>query len=263
LRDLNARAREVFQIDSREALGKSLDAFFVHPADRWRFVETLDSHRFVQQYEALMNRSSGARFWASLNARRVPVDREERVLIALSDISQRKRLENRLRQAADYDDLTGLHSRRHFDEVMERERERADRYEHPTCLMMIDLDRFKEINDQFGHPAGDLYLRRFADTCRKLLRSTDVMGRVGGEEFAVLLPETKLEEAEEIAERIRHTVADLHVNTDGQEFGTSVSIGVVTMGPGESVQCAIARADRALYQAKAAGRNAVRTESAS
>jgi diguanylate cyclase (GGDEF)-like protein len=155
------------------------------------------------------------------------------------------------------DFLTSLNNRRAFYESGEKELRYAQRYGHTTCLTMLDIDHFKSINDRFGHAAGDAVLRAVAALIREQLRSTDIAGRLGGEEFAVLLPEVTLDLAHEIAERLRAAIEQKEVEHVPAPIRLTASLGVVEIGNGESLEQAIARADAALYAAKHAGRNRV------
>jgi diguanylate cyclase (GGDEF)-like protein len=154
------------------------------------------------------------------------------------------------------DSLTGLANRRAVEEILAAEISRAQRFAHQLAVVLLDLDRFKDINDSFGHAAGDVMLRAVSRLLTSLARQGDTVARWGGEEFVVVLPETDLVGALRFAERLRrtieaHAVGDMH---------TSASCGVATMLPEDSVEELLSAADRALYQAKANGRN--RTESA-
>ena len=177
-----------------------------------------------------------------------------------SEIEHRTRLEAELRSLADTDDLTGALARRRFMEIAAREWLRHERAGAPVCILMLDLDRFKLLNDSFGHAAGDAALVAFVATCRANLRTLDVIGRTGGEEFAVVLPDTTLEAGYAFAERLREAVAATPV--PGVEAGVTitVSIGAAQAWRGESLESAMQRADAALYAAKREGRNRVGLE---
>jgi diguanylate cyclase (GGDEF)-like protein len=168
------------------------------------------------------------------------------------------RLFEEARQLAITDPLTGLANHRQFYDQLEREFRRAQRYQRPLTLLMLDLDRFKAFNDRYGHLAGDQALREMADVLRQNARSVDILARYGGEEFAVILPETDLARAASHAERIRAAVAD-HVflsQETGLEHQVTVSIGVATLSPtSQKIEELVHDADQALYRAKAAGRN--------
>ncbi len=154
------------------------------------------------------------------------------------------------------DALTGLANRRALEEILAAEISRAQRFAHQLAVVLLDLDRFKEINDSFGHAAGDVMLRAVSRLLTSLARQGDTVARWGGEEFVVVLPETDLAGARRFAERLRRTI-EAHAVGD---MKTSASCGVATMLPGDSVEELLGAADRALYQAKSNGRN--RTESA-
>ena len=161
------------------------------------------------------------------------------------------------------DSLTGLRTRRFVDDVLNLEFLRARRYRSPLTLAMADLDHFKQVNDKWGHPAGDAVLRHVATTLQDLLRRTDLIGRYGGEEFLLLHPQSTASGATALAERIREAVAALRVETPSGTIGVTLSIGIAEYDRQmESPEDLIAAADRALYAAKRAGRNRVVVASA-
>jgi diguanylate cyclase (GGDEF)-like protein len=148
------------------------------------------------------------------------------------------------------DRLTGLTNRAHWDEELLREVQRARRSGRPLAVALVDLDHFKRLNDEEGHAAGDEVLRRCADAWQAQLRASDLLGRYGGEEFSVLLPETGLDQAREVVERLR-------ASTPGR---MTCSAGLAVLGGDEPPEAMLERADRALYAAKAAGRDRVRAD---
>ena len=163
-----------------------------------------------------------------------------------------------IEQLANTDALTGTASRRHFHELGERELARATRHDEPIAALVLDIDHFKRVNDEYGHAGGDAVLRAFARRCQAQLRGTDILGRVGGEEFAVLLPATALPEALAAAERIRAAVADVAMAVEGTTLPVTVSIGVTSRRASETtLEALLVAADEALYAAKRAGRNRV------
>ena len=165
-----------------------------------------------------------------------------------------------LEDLATTDGLTRLYNRRHFMELADSELLRSRRYRRQLSLLLIDADHFKSINDEHGHDVGDRALRLLADTCRQGLRQLDVVGRYGGEELVVLLPEASSEVALETAERLRRSIESLRIPTLEGDIQLTVSIGIATVGPHtDSVAALINDADRALYDAKRAGRNRVMT----
>lgn len=156
------------------------------------------------------------------------------------------------------DPLTELTNRRYFFEVARLELERALRYKRTLSVMMIDVDHFKNINDTFGHAIGDVTLREIANRIRQTVRTVDTVARFGGEEFIVLMPETSREEACQVAERVRHAVSDIPVETEAGNVSTSLSIGVAQLGDTSiDMDRLIQYADQAMYTAKGEGRNQV------
>lgn len=172
-----------------------------------------------------------------------------------------KRKSDLLEELVRIDGLTDVCNRRGFDEALEREWKRCKRVDRPLAIIMIDIDHFKSFNDAFGHAEGDSCLIRVARTISLALnRSTDLVGRYGGEEFVVLLPETPLAAAGEIAETIRCKVEQLAIPNICPGGHVTISLGVACMLPGdEDGMGLVRRADQALYQAKAEGRNRICT----
>ncbi len=177
----------------------------------------------------------------------------------VSDITERKLLEKELKRQAHIDVLTNLNNRRHFFELAEHELSRARRHELPLSALMLDIDHFKRCNDTWGHAVGDRVLQKLAEVCIHTLREIDIPGRIGGEEFAVLLVETDACQAMEAAERLRQALADAElVLEDGQTIRFTVSIGVAYLAAGDhEIADLLRRADMALYAAKHGGRNRV------
>ena len=175
------------------------------------------------------------------------------------DITMRKRIEDELRELAITDPLTNIPNRRHFMNEMRKEILRAQRYDNPLSVLMLDLDYFKRINDAHGHDVGDYTLQIMTRAALDTLRQTDILGRIGGEEFAALLPETTLETAMDIAERLRVALSQCQVPTIDASVQLTVSIGVSAYNgaPDETPQSMLKRADVALYAAKQRGRNRV------
>ena len=169
-----------------------------------------------------------------------------------------------MQRMAERDALTGLANRRRLRAAGDEEVRRARRFGHPIAALMLDLDHFKQVNDRHGHGAGDDVLREVARRIQATVREIDVPSRYGGEEFAVLLPETGLETAREAAERIRLAVMDAPIDTRKGPLSVTLSAGVAALAAGNGDLTALLEAaDKALYQAKAAGRNRVAVASAS
>lgn len=183
-------------------------------------------------------------------------------LSGLRSRQQKQKLELRValekvRRLATHDELTGLPNRRYALDLLALEERKTTRGTGMSCVGLVDIDHFKRINDTMGHPAGDETLRIFAGLLGGGLRPGDVVARWGGEEFLVLLPNTALEEATQVMERLRDRCADPDQWGDQQHLCVTLSAGLTMHQMGEQTQASIARADAALYQAKAAGRNRV------
>jgi diguanylate cyclase (GGDEF)-like protein len=174
--------------------------------------------------------------------------------------AQKKELGDALtlnRELATRDALTGLLNRRAMVELLGREHPRIQRGQGPLTVALLDIDFFKRINDQLGHGAGDEVLRRFASVIQSQLRAADALGRWGGEEFLLLMPGTRADDASAVLDRLRGAVAEGGFEAIAPRLKVSFSAGVAELGEGEAQEAAIDRADRALYRAKQAGRNRV------
>jgi two-component system cell cycle response regulator len=162
-----------------------------------------------------------------------------------------------LAEASRRDALTGLPNRRAFDEELAREVARAGRTGAPLALVVLDVDRFKAVNDGHGHPAGDAVLREVAARAAAAVRRGDLAARIGGEEFALLLPGADLAGAAELAGRVRAAVAGAPVPAGAGALAVTVSLGCAALAPGEPAEALLARADARLYEAKRTGRDRV------
>ena len=197
----------------------------------------------------LVSAGAGVRYLRRGREHRAEIARVNAELIALND---------ELRMQARFDSLTGCRNRRYFLEEVGSELKRSARFAFPCSLAVLDIDHFKAVNDQHGHAAGDVLLKHFAQTVSRCLRASDSLGRLGGEEFALLMPQTALDGALELAERVRAAVESSSVRCGQGEVGCTVSIGVEQWrGDDDSVENLIVRADHAMYLAKHGGRNRV------
>lgn len=166
------------------------------------------------------------------------------------------RQEGQMQQRALRDTLTGLYNLRHFRDRLDSEITDARRQATPLSLIFFDLDHFKRVNDTYGHAAGDVVLAEISRTVSDVLRRNELLARIGGEEFAILLPHTELEQASNLADRILETLrhAPIDIGTE-QPLTVTMSLGVVELAPGEQARAFVERADEAMYQAKENGRN--------
>ena len=247
-----------------ELLGKPASAF-THPDDR-------ESDRNYRQRllagevgslsaEKRYLRKDGGLIWVNrtVSLVRDPEGQPLYFLRVIEDITERKRLEAELRELAATDMLTGLPNRRAFIARLEGEHARLRRFDaQQAAVLMLDLDYFKKVNDTWGHPAGDAVLRQVAAVINEQIREVDLCGRLGGEEFAVLLTGAAPAAAREFAERLRRKIAGVSVVYEGQAIKVTVSIGVAALlTADDNADAALLRADQALYKAKTMGRDRV------
>ncbi|TVP93515.1 MAG: GGDEF domain-containing protein [Pseudomonadaceae bacterium] len=176
----------------------------------------------------------------------------------IREIEMRKRLQEQLQHQATTDALTGLNNRHQYEHLFAHELSRSLRQQQPMSLAIIDLDHFKQVNDTWGHSAGDEVLRKVAQLCRDNFREVDILGRLGGEEFVVMLPDTALEQAIAVGQRFIDKLAATPIDIGSQQIQVTATMGVITRQANEtSLEGLIKRADEALYKGKAAGRNRV------
>ncbi|MCP5158443.1 MAG: GGDEF domain-containing protein [Gammaproteobacteria bacterium] len=255
-------------------LGYSAPKAFVKAyqiSEQWPFLDSNDKERLfsaltedgeVNHLQMQMLRQDGTVRWVEISARVRPPDprhTDARVEGILSDITERRRMLEELQQLAMTDSLTGLYNRRRFLELCEQELCRASRYRLEIGLLILDADHFKVVNDTYGHAVGDEVLQLISRLCRAHVREVDVVGRIGGEEFAVLLPQTGFPAAFEIAERLRTIIAQTALPlTNDQMLRFTVSIGGCVFAARKLTVGELFKvADRALYTAKDNGRNRV------
>jgi diguanylate cyclase (GGDEF)-like protein/PAS domain S-box-containing protein len=268
----NPAAERMFGYRADDVLGMPLDRVL---PERHRMVPATSTdggespggepQESIGRFEAMGVTRDGREFPVEVSVSR-DVGREGSLLTAVvRDIAARKLMEKELRLLAATDPLTGLSNRRQFLAAADRELARLHRYGRPVAAMMVDIDHFKVVNDTYGHAAGDRALQQVAVACCDILRDSDVIGRLGGEEFGIVLPEASLEGALDVAERLRIRLAaeeiPLPEDPAGGTFRLTVSIGVAPCIPTDrAIDMPLNRADRALYRAKERGRNRVEVE---
>ncbi|MBF0551305.1 MAG: diguanylate cyclase [Deltaproteobacteria bacterium] len=225
---------------------------------------------FKEEYEATLNRrmaghvfsctyhdlkivtNAGAERWLDVHANTISFLGQPTGVGSAIDVTERKILQHKLELLATTDKLTRILNRRKLDELLAGEIARSTRYRTPLSLMIFDLDHFKEVNDTYGHQAGDAVLQMITAIVGKNIRKVDYFGRWGGEEFMLILPETSVEKAGALAEKLRELIAGHSLDQVGR---ITVSFGVSQLKGGDTVGSLIKRADDALYRAKATGRN--------
>ncbi len=257
IRTCNERAAHMFDAPVSEIIGKRAPDFYRDPTERRAFLEALLRDGRVDDFVTELRTAEGRPFWAQLNARKLAIGDEQVFMVGFADLTEQKRVEAQLRELATTDALTGALNRRRLYELATEELARCQRYDRPLAVAMLDLDHFKSVNDQFGHLVGDEVLRRVAVALRSVLRRHDHASRYGGEEFVVLLPETNLDGARQVVERMREAVASLRIATEAGDVRLTTSAGVVAYRHGETLDALLRRADDALYEAKDAGRDRV------
>ncbi|WP_321879151.1 GGDEF domain-containing protein [Paraburkholderia bannensis] len=237
--------------EERGGLNSGLSAHLVDPLVSWP--ELLANHR-RDRLLIFLTLAGSAALAAVISIAWV---RERRLHRASRDLTGQLQAANALLAAeARHDALTGALSRRYFLDLLRREIDSAYAHGQPLCMAIADLDHFKQINDRFGHPAGDRALQHFVETCRAELRSDDAVGRLGGEEFGILLPSTSLSTGHDVIERLRREVKASHAAGLPAEANLSVSIGITELAPSQDQpERLMSRADLALYMAKAGGRD--------
>lgn len=251
--------QEMVGISGRDMVGKTMSDLF--PAEFAAKI-TAEDQAVVGNGKVLrLDEDLAGRNYSTI---KFPIVQGDRTLLAgyTIDITERKRLEEQLHQQATTDELTGVTNRRRFIELAQAEMRRAIRLQRPLALALIDIDHFKQINDTHGHAAGDQALLMLAAVTQRNIRAIDVFARFGGDEFAVLMPETNREQACEVMDRVCMVLAAQPVDFGGVPFAITISSGVACLASGEeSMDSLLKRADQALYAAKAAGRNRVMIES--
>lgn len=252
----NQRAADLFELPLSHFVGVVMADYYLDAEQRDRIAHGLTRDGVAEEPAIQLRAGSGRVFWGQLSGRALDFEGEACLLVGIHDVTPQKELEDRLRELATHDPLTGLCNRRHFMEAAAREVERVARTKTPLSLCMLDADYFKRINDAHGHAAGDRVLIALAGAIAGALRKVDVLARVGGEEFEIVLLDTDAEGAANVAERIHRAVHELVITTDsGAEIRPRLSIGITALRPGDELDALLRRADDALYRAKQTGRD--------
>jgi diguanylate cyclase (GGDEF)-like protein/PAS domain S-box-containing protein len=255
--DVNSQLAKILGYEPNEIIGQPMSNF-IAPEDHDRVTANIRNGT-ESNIEHEMLRKDGSRVLVEAHGQTIVQGGIPMRLTALRDITERKLFEAELKRQARIDHLTGVSNRGYFMDQAELELSRAIRYGNPLSLYMLDIDFFKKVNDSYGHKIGDLVLIKLAEVCRQTLREVDIIGRVGGEEFVILLPETDLAEAAKVAERLRESIAKSKVPLEsGLPLHFTVSIGVTSLvSEDDNLDVLLNLADKALYEAKEKGRNRV------
>ncbi len=258
---INAAFTAMFGYTSDEAVGRNISDLVAPPAkiEEAHGIRLSISKGKTISRETVRRHKDGTDLNVAMKSAAVTVDGNVAgYFVVYRDITAEKLAESRLIQMATTDSLTGLYNRRHFFDLSEREFARSRRNGSSLVVLMIDIDHFKNINDTYGHQAGDDVLKELAELGSTCLRSMDIFGRIGGEEFAVLLPETISDNGVAVAERFRNRIERMQFETIQGALDITVSIGVASALAGKpDFDKVLAEADMALYNAKCEGRNRV------
>ncbi|BFM38600.1 ABC transporter substrate-binding protein [Synechocystis sp. LKSZ1] len=255
---VNYQALQKFELDPQTLPATTILNFYGEPTDRQRLLKALEHEDFIQNWQLQLQSATGKPFWANLSISKIEFDHQRALFTAVVDITEQRQLQKRLTRLAITDDLTGLYNRRYFMQRGTEEFNRAVRYPTALSVLMLDIDHFKLINDHHGHEAGDRVLRHLAQLIQENVRPFDLVGRLGGEEFAVLLPNCALAEAIDLAERLRYLAQQECWSVEEADISISVSGGVASLTPEmDNLKALLKQADQALYQAKRDGRNRV------
>ncbi|MHA7835580.1 MAG: GGDEF domain-containing protein [Algiphilus sp.] len=265
IRSWNPGAERLTGFSARDVLGAPFAQLFGREAIERKQPEQVLSfcraHQRVRE-EQWRIRADGQAFLADVSMELARNERDGEILAfveVFEDITARKEREDALYRQATRDALTGVANRGHFTEVANKEIDRAKRFSEPLSVALLDIDHFKHVNDTYGHAAGDTALKSFTAAVEGDIRAIDLMGRIGGEEFALLLPRASATAAAEMLQRTRQVVSALRVSTDdGRVFGFTVSGGVAELRDRSTNLATLLRqADAALYRAKREGRNQI------
>jgi diguanylate cyclase (GGDEF)-like protein/PAS domain S-box-containing protein len=279
IRASNQRAGELFGWEANDLMGLSAEKVFVDEKDQQLCRHLIGQHIPITDCELRLSHANKSIFWAMLSMRGLFFNGQPAVAMSVVDISDRiahaeqlrgekqetervlqqlQSVQHELLQLATHDDLTGVANRRHFTNSAETALAHAQEAGRPLSVIMLDIDYFKQVNDTRGHDAGDAILSQTLTVCQNLIHQSDLLGRLGGEEFALLLPDSDDATALEIAERVRSQVAAHPFHVGASFVHITVSLGTASWLPGEAsmtFSSLLKAADLALYQAKFEGRN--------
>ncbi len=262
----NGALAAMLDVDPGQLVGRGALTLIDHPqraVAEGQLQRLLDGEDRCLVAEVQIREAHPDPLWVNVNAAVISdaAGRPEHLVLQLQDITERKQFEHELRIHAERDPLTGLLNRRRLEEELKATVAEVQRYSTRAALMVCDLDNLKLVNDTLGHKAGDKLITGVARLLGECVRETDVLARMGGDEFAVLLPHATLEQALVIAERLRAAVLDLDLDLVAaqQKLHTTLSIGIAPLGGGLSAEDSLVAADLAMYEAKRSGHNRIAT----
>lgn len=256
---INTKASELFGIAKKECGYFKLKDFFVDDDNYNKLLKKLEKEHEVQDFDLMVcNLINTTPFWLAVSVKAIEYNNEMALYMAFQNITQRKERENSLKFQAERDPLTLAWNRRHFEKVIPEKIKETLKKSQNFSLLMLDADKFKNVNDQYGHKIGDRVLIELVACCQNDLREDDIVCRFGGEEFVVYLDNTNSKSAQIVAERLRQSIANLEVMGDnGEKIHFTVSIGVVSSENTASLEVLLRQVDDAMYLAKNSGRNCV------
>lgn len=255
---VNTRFAELIGLKREDLIGRQARDYYLDRHQRERVIERLRSYGSVTNMEVQFRRADGSSFWTLFTVNQAVIQGVQVNLAWIYDYTDRRNMEEALRDMASRDPLTGIYNRRSFMELARSQLARAHRFSEPMSVFVLDVDHFKRINDSYGHATGDDALRMVAGGCQAILREYDILGRLGGEEFVVVLPGATADESRVVAERVRRHLSRMAIPGPEGRFHLTSSIGISALeGAYDTLEKAIHRADLALYRAKREGRNRV------
>ncbi|WP_291347810.1 histidine kinase N-terminal 7TM domain-containing protein [Desulfobacula sp.] len=252
--DFNSVCKKIFPDISKQYIGSDISTI---PGNPHKINEILSSNTSPQVDVSIMEKNKTLYFHLSTSALFDAENKKVGTIITFNDITLQKNMMIKLEKMASRDELTNIYNRRYLISLLEIEVAKAKRMDRPISILLIDLDHFKAVNDKFGHPFGDKVLRAFARIVKENIRNIDIFGRYGGDEFAIILPETSSKTAFAIADRIRESICRDLLAIDGKQINLTVSVGIFGTAENRSISLdeLFDFADKALYKAKNMGRN--------
>lgn len=255
---VNSLACDMMHAREEDLVGYPAPSFYYDRLEREALFAKYRKDGVVRNQEVRLKAIKGDIRWVVMSIVPIIFDGEPSELASMLDITDRKTMEENLRISANTDAMTGLGNRRWLMTNGSNEIARANRYQRPLAVVMFDIDYFKRINDRFGHGAGDAAIISVCEVCVATMRHNDLIARLGGEEFIILLPETSLPEAVLLAERLRDEIKKLRLaQLDDGCYAFTASFGVSCVVTGDNLESMLARVDRLLYKAKNGGRDRV------